>query len=415
MNWLQSYLYFGAAYGDLATEGALLLAGVECSDQRRWAATASEQQLVRRGVECLRRVAREALSGNDGGTNAVQLSGGFDSRAVLGALLDNVDSAQVVAVTWGTPGSPDYEVPVKLTRFAGIRHERFDATSVEWNAESIVCFVRAELSRLPAPTVIERYIVYSARRRLGTDPVFWSGFLGGTTAGSHLPEKPSEDWNRAVDHFLAHNRESRSCSLESPGWDPRSVLPHQPIVDPSCVGIDDQLGFAGRQSFRIASPWSAFREQHLFGQPAWMSFMLSVPHVHRNRSMRLYRRILYEAYPKLFKFPIQGNYGLPGNASTPRRFISRVVHRSRRRFERITGSISTVADVQKIDYARAFRSKTDYAKLHHSLLMDLASRNLVPHLDIEGIWNDHVSGRANHARAVRVLTSLEVNLRAMAE
>ena len=53
----------------------------------------------------------------------IPLSGGWDSRAILGALLERVDKNMVETVTFGAPGQLDYEIGIKVAGWAGVNHK----------------------------------------------------------------------------------------------------------------------------------------------------------------------------------------------------------------------------------------------------------------------------------------------------
>jgi hypothetical protein len=413
---IQSYLAFGAAYGDLRKAGYDLLSTTDTTKYRKWAANASESELVRQGVQCLREAAREALADVPGGTQAVLLSGGYDSRGVLGALLENVSASEIVALTYGTPGSLDYEVPQSISKLLGIRHERLDLNTLQWDAASIVRYVRDEYDSSPVPMAVDTQAGQALRSRVGTDATYWTGFMGDTTAGGHLPRERSKDWDSAVDFFLERNREAKSVVLTRPGWEARTVLPSEPIFDPAAISLDDQLVIAGRLPFRIR-PVAGHRHRHsyVYSQPAWASFMLALPWKQRAAGKRLYRRILLAAFPRLFSLPLQGNYGLGANASASRLLVGKVLHRGRRAIERVAPSLAPTVDaanVQKLHYSSVLRGDSDYARLVKGLVHSLHDRGVLGYIDVRTVWNDHARGIANHASALRLLASLEVSLRA---
>lgn len=409
---IQSYLYFGAVYGDVAGEGSKLLLDCDTGRYRDWAARASEDELVRQGIACLREATAEALEQAPAGPHGVFLSGGFDSRAILGCLLEHVAPSELVGLTFGMPGSLDYELPVQLARYAGIRHEALDASSVIWDAAAVVDFARSELS-LPAPELDGEFISYQLWRDLPTEWAYWTGYLGGSVSGALLPPEPSPDWDTAVEAFLRRNRQSPHVALDGPGWDPRSVLPNGPMFDPVEFGLDDQLDVAGRQTFRIGSARRSRLPVQLLAQPAWKSFMLSLPFHHRAGGAPLYRRILREAFPELFRFPVQGAESAQRrNASIP----AKALRRGRRLAERALprrAERKASANVQKLDYARALRSGGGYADFVHAAATGLTARGIAEHVDVDRLFVEHRAGTADHTQPLRILTSLEVNFRAL--
>lgn len=61
----------------------------------------------------------------------MSLSGGLDSRAILGGLISAGLKDSIVTVTFGTPGTYDFDIGKKIATELGIKHELIDLTSVE--------------------------------------------------------------------------------------------------------------------------------------------------------------------------------------------------------------------------------------------------------------------------------------------
>lgn len=413
-NVLQSYLFFGGDYTGIR-RGLELLRDCDTSACRAWVSKASRAQLVAEGVRRLKQATTETLEQADSRWHALQLSGGYDSRVILGALLEHLSPQELVTLTFGTPGTPDYEIPQQLAKYTGVRHEKLDATTLRWEANSVVDYASTAFERLPAALVVERYINYRLRMMVGTEPDFWVGFLAGAVAGSVLPAQPSHNWDAVVDFFLRRNHRTRSTALTRLEWDPRSVLPQQPLVDPSLIGLDDQFNIAIRQACLIEIPWRDFRDRYIFNQPVWKSFMLALPWEERANGTPLYLNIIAEAFPKLSTFPVQGGRKPPKQPGRISRLLERAMRKGRRVAERLVpvNSGAKVADVMRLDYAKDLRSNSDHAVLIRDLTRSLSERKTVPHVDVESLWHEHLGGNANHASALLTLAGLEVNLRAI--
>ena len=79
-------------------------------------------------------VARRIPSG--GGRIFVSLSGGIDSRAVLGCVLDAVDDRRrIVSFSYGAPTDEDVVIAQKVARYVGVEHRNMELTS---DLESII-------------------------------------------------------------------------------------------------------------------------------------------------------------------------------------------------------------------------------------------------------------------------------------
>ncbi len=411
---IQSYLFYGAVYGDIAAAGRMVLGGCDTTIYGSWVQTATTRQLIDEGVRCLRQAARDALDSFPSTNHVVSLSGGFDSRAILAALLEHLAPGNLTTITFGIPGTFDYELPIQIARITGVPHHSFDARNVKWDLGNVIQFATREFESPFVPNLIDRYINYLAMRDVARDAVVWEGTLGDNSGGSHLPRTPSRTWDSARIYFVQRNHETKPMILSERTWDPKSLLPDGPFLSPDAVSMDDQLDVGGRESFRIRIPWRSYRKATIFDRPVWLSFIYSLPFHLRSSRNPLYRRIVAEAFPSLFKLPLQTNFGLGAFAPRPVVFLSRVQHRVRKemakRIPRLRSSFH-VAHLQKFDYAAALARDTDYSALVHDLVRGLAARRVVDHLDIEELWLGRSSIEASTARPLRLLSSLELGFR----
>ncbi|MHA1712912.1 MAG: hypothetical protein ACTSW4_02545 [Candidatus Ranarchaeia archaeon] len=69
-------------------------------------------------------------------------------------------------------------------------------------------------------------------------------------------------------------------------------------------------------------------------------------------------------------------------------------------------------NINYIDFDRGLRERPDLKAVVYASVQDLKSRRIVDWLDIDDIWQRHQSGRHNHADALTLLASLEINLKA---
>jgi len=150
---------------------------------RRNKRSVSERALVHEGALALTAAVEESvLSTPGGGDQVVFLSGGLDSRAILGALLDAYDSGEILAATFGTPGEQDFDFAREVARTAGVRHEALESFSVDWTTDGLVESVLAREVPLPHPFG-QRYLSYRLHERIGRSNTFWDGLCGDVTGG----------------------------------------------------------------------------------------------------------------------------------------------------------------------------------------------------------------------------------------
>lgn len=146
---VQEYLAFGYVPSE-AKESSLEILGEWSRLPRRSVEDVTESALVDEGRLALTAaidVCAEAASLGD--DHVVFLSGGLDSRAILGAVLDRFESSEVVAATFGMPGEMDFDFAAAVAAKVGVRHERLESSSMSWSTEGLVESVLARRVKRP--------------------------------------------------------------------------------------------------------------------------------------------------------------------------------------------------------------------------------------------------------------------------
>lgn len=415
LDLVSTYLHFG--YLPAWDHGtAELLSGL-VGDGRRPCDAAGDDpgELVAAGVDALRRAFRDTVKETDAGRlHVVPLSGGLDSRAVLAGLLENLDSDKIRAVTFGTPGTWDYEIGRQVARAAGVRFESIDLSADEWRW-STEDLLHTAMRTEPPVWLFDAHVNRTVPERYGEECVYWSGFMGDPLAGSHLLDEDSESWDVAKSRFVQRNRLARSLRLTPPGFDPTFSLPAESFLSPDLLCYDEQLDFAVRQQCRVRQivlP-SDYVYQAPFLNPTWSRFILGVPRKQRENQL-LYKEILRTAYPELMSLPTKGNIGLPRGAPAWRRLVpaGRLrIHAAMKRYApRLYLGVSPSTNY--IDFDRGLRTRSDLKRTVHENLEDLKRRDIVTWLDIDEIWQRHQRRRRNHADALLLLASLEICFKA---
>jgi hypothetical protein len=126
------------------------------------------------------------LSDRDAELWSVTLTGGLDSRFLLAILEQSVPAERITRYTWGPPTSSDV---IGAKRAAGKKpHYILDTTSVEWDAEKIVAYLRSirpfigsNMPRLDAVWLFKNIGDVMPDRSTAVN-----GFLGDMLSGSHL-------------------------------------------------------------------------------------------------------------------------------------------------------------------------------------------------------------------------------------
>lgn len=414
---IAAYLHFGFVPGCGTATGtddflAKLLGGVPRRERRR---SSGSVPLRAEGVEALRSALRRSVYETDAHkTHVLPLSGGLDSRAILGGMLENLAGSRIQAVTFGTPGTWDYEIGRQVARSVGVRWEPLDLTGHDWrwNTNDLV----QTASRTGWPVwIFDAHINRQIPELFGPECVYWSGFMGEALSGAHLPEQESATWEQAIARFVKKNRLGRSSTLAPPEFQPGLVLPGAPFMDSGALSFDDQLDFGVRQQCRIKHVVMAkgYEYRTPFLDTGWSGFILSVPRRHRNKQA-LYQQILQAAYKGLMSLPVKGNAGLPLGAPQWRKLLpaGRLhMHASANKFlPWLEWGVSPKTNY--IDFDRGLRQRADLKEVVRENLHDLKKRGIVQWLDIDELWKRHQRRIENCAMPLLLLASLEIQIKA---
>ncbi|SDY94017.1 Asparagine synthase [Modestobacter sp. DSM 44400] len=409
------YLAFGFV-PQLPDGDALSLLSAWSRLPRRSRRAVSESGLVREGVRALKAAFEECASTAESrGDQVVFLSGGLDSRVILGALLEFYRPAEILAATFGAPGEQDFDFAAKVARAADVRHEVLESFSADWTTQGLVDSVLAREVPLPYPFG-QRYLSYRLHQKIGVHNTFWDGLGGDAVSGAHIPGRDEHwTWEAAVSRFLNMHLLAHADQYTSPGFRPEASMPAAPFVSDSLLSYPDQLDFAVRQTRYINTRYMlGYSVRTPFLSRPWLDFMLSVPVGYRYEQ-RLYMTIQRQAYPRLFKLPTTTFDGGGVPASPLLRKVLVVQRRALRKTERM-GWPSRPGGKPHSGANNAIRGshrhRTDIRELILKNLDDLANRGVVTGLESDAIAQAMVERRISDTR-ISVLLGLELNLKAV--
>lgn len=384
-----------------------------------WAMVQTDPIIATLSTRALQKAAGEAFShavgSQVGDKNVVLLSGGNDSRAILGALLEHVSTDKIVAVTYGSPGTYDYEIPRQLSRAAGVRHVQIDLSRYRFSDEDLRQ-VAEEFRDGPQwlfGPLMNRLVV----REFGTDPVYWTGYLGGPVTGSHAPKgRPSDTWDEALVRHAHRSEFGGSWGQTGPGYDAAGSLPRFEDRVSSPLTLDEYVDLAVRQH-----PW--LRPEHVvpgyhyvapFLDPQFLHIMFNAGREDRAHQS-LYRRFLYASYPRLFSLPHKDHMGLPPKVR--RDSVRWLVRRMTLRGRRLLAGAQPWStrwippSTNHIDWNHALRFRDDIRQLAAEALGTLEQRELGANLRASSLLKWHSEGRIEAGLLLTQLVSLEHLLR----
>lgn len=370
------------------------------------AAPAPEAELVHEGARRLKALFAEPGEGQ----HVVPLSGGLDSRVILAGLLEGGARDRITAVTFGTPGTLDYDLGRQVARAAGVEHVALDLTRERVEPEHLLDTVRAGGAWTH---VYEAYYGHLVAWRFGTEPTYWSGYAANTIAGSHAGPDPPGGWAEALRAFAARNRFSRSVALPPPSFDPLAVLPSEPLLTDTDLVATEQLHLVLRYGCRYRQTLLPRGHDYRtpFLDPDWVAFLLALPFELRH-AQTLYRRAAREAFPDLLALPTKAELGLTLGAPAWRRGLRRVEWAARNRLHRLVPRLPLKPHPKTnyVDFDRELRAGGVLHEAARELLQRLRARGVVDWIDLDAIWRRHQERRTHHGDALVLLTSLEANL-----
>ncbi len=376
------------------------------------------EKTVRQGDQILRKVFKNQLLLAQG-LQIVPLSGGLDSRLILAHLIDAGLQEQIIAVTYGTPGTLDYEIPKLVAKHLKVKHELFDLTKLKIE-ESDLKF--AYVSGATWVELITAYYNHMLKNNFGSQPVtYWSGFLGGEIAGSHyLPGHESLSWNQARQVFVNYNKCNRkeNKSLCDTKFLPDSSLPQTPFIDNNnIISYPEQLDLAIRQSAWINKAVVGNFNNVLtpFTDPDWVRFMLCAPLFLRS-GCKLYHQIMLYQFSKLFSIKTK---------SVPSRYlvtnlnwkILNVYKKIQKKTAIALGYFHAKttknlnSSINYIDFVQAYREREDFIALAETAINQLEKFGIIDWFDPYSILERHIQGTEDLSQEIQLLTSLAYNLK----
>ena len=365
----------------------------------------SENRLINIGTEILQNVIDDNFDKNKG--HVVPLSGGLDSRAILGGLLKCTEAKNIHTYTFGTPGTLDYDIGNYIAKKVGTIHRSYPLTEYRYSLEEELIFS----SNIEHQSILFHHAPVNDLIKSYDDFVLWSGFMGDPIAGSHLLKKPSITNEEAISKFINKNTFVKSCDLTNKN-EANNVLNNYLCLSSNStdfpVSLDEIYDFNFRQ-LRYVAPHVLIKGYNYklpFVGKEWFDFMMSVPNNYRYNQY-LYNKILVNSFPILFGYKTKHNGGVPLQASRVRVKTQKGINYLKRK-----SGLFVDPNINYIDFATGIRERMDLKDLIYSCINDLKKRNILDWVDIDQLWKNHINKKANHADALITLASLEIHLKA---
>lgn len=370
-----------------------------------------DRDLIKYGINTWEKVVSKLLQQNED-TIVVPLSGGLDSRAILGELLKHFDAKKIHTYTFGTPGTLDYDIGRSVAAHVGTTHISYDLTKYKFTQKRLerIAYLSNGNTDLFTHTPVD-YII----RDIGLDGTsFWVGFMGDPSVGSHIPNATLlSKWGKG--YCLEKERNSTGTHLEKDitGFlhSPANIdLPKLP--QETEVYAEELWDFENRQLRYVAPQVLLNNFNYLlpFVQEEWLRFALNLPLEYRN-NQKFYKQMLCEAYPDLFSLPVKNNFGLPLSASKVNVAAVRVGNKLQSILRDSYKNSSFNPNTNYINFEHAIRERHDVQNVVKENIDSLCNRISVDTNFINSLWQGHRSKRNNFATALTLLASLEIIFR----
>lgn len=350
----------------------------------------------------------------------VPISGGWDSRILLGAAIERFDRSKIKCVSYGTPGQLDFDIGRQTAKTLGLEHQAVDLSKIEFTWEVLL----ASVQESPWTYVPDGYfnplsVSYVAQ---SDKDIVLSGFLGEALTGGHLSSASTKE--EAIDEFVTKQRREKSIRLYSPDYDPRSALPDLPEESP--ISSSELLDFGVRQASCIApivtpqKQWRVWggnmgrmsstgaRVLAPFAHPEWAAYWLCAPEVLKVEQ-KLYLEMMRLKFPELADLPSKYSLGTRSNFGY---FATRVRSKIQSRLNIMLPKIGlrNRAGLNYLDFAQAFRKREDYQQVLNKAFNMLQQFDAIPWLDLDKLKREHMVYQSNHENTFLILIGLAVNL-----
>jgi len=367
---------------------------------------------------------------------AIALSGGLDSRSVVGGL---PDSTNVTSFTFGEEGCVESRIAELVARRSGMKHRKILLQPDEL-AKFYTDVISMSDGMDTAPVAFIPYVMGIIRKEAD---VFFDGIaLGTLLGGSKLTAADVEDSSRKLDAASELELASRLYSrmaithvgmiTDLAGkevahlvrtWPPRAVLEALKACKSGRTADRVDEFFMVNRIRRHTLMGSIIAQNYLeqafptldFGL---ISVILRTPCRMRARH-RTYRHFLRKLAPDLARVPYEATY-VPVTAPrilwTAGRGLHIVLRRLRTSLNRFSnGRIRFVNIIHYVNPDEWLRTSTQWRKLVHSVLLDNNSlsyrKGLLNPASVRRIVLEHEQRKADWTAIIFVLLTLELSLR----
>src|SRR3989339_575058 len=350
-----------------------------------------EEELVSMGAEKLKQAIRHSFV--PGRHHVVPLSGGIDSRMLLAGIMELTEASNISAFTYGTPGSQDYEIGRFIASKAGVEHVALDLSRKRFSIEEAL-----ELSRRTnnQSLIFHQFPILEVEKRF-PGSMIWSGAIIDVLFGRHYHVNKGKSLEEAKYNFIEENDFVSSINLTNVSNEAFfPLIEYDSQVSPEIM-YEHVLDLTNRQMKYVVSNTMPQGLEYgvLFQDNDLVQFSFNVG-LANTEHQYLYKKMVCKAFPGLFQYGVKSNFGVPFNAGKLRTRCARFRLSLQRALHK---RIPWIQDpwVNYIDFDQGIRCREDIRLIVCECLKGLQKRQIVPWIDIDGIWNAHMKNHKKHA------------------
>lgn len=347
---------------------------------------------------------------SDGRTPVVPLSGGLDSRLVLAQLLRHLPPEEIITLTFGVPGSLDFDIGNAVAKRAGTKHVALDLRDRPITAE--------RLERTASWTDANTDIVWPSvwthiADVCGVDDVtYWTGFTGDGIGGSHAMQAGGTvdsgkrymiEKQRRLSYWGSEFRpQQKHVALYSDGSKYRDVLP-----------VEEAVWFENHVERYTAHHlfMHGLNYANPFMHVPLVELFLSLDYAQRKGKRLFNEWAIRRAYALFEGLPTVG-YGylsFPATYGVVTQTLIQAHWRARQQFRRALSRVLPIPHPNTTYWAmsQSLRKGGALDSLACEFIDSLARRDLIDASKARSIHEEHRRGRETNPLRVTLLLSLE--------
>ncbi len=395
----------------------------------------TEEELINELYTLWQRAVERRIKSNK--TIIIPLSGGLDSRAILAAALKCVPKERIITFTFGMKGSYDFELGQMIAKRAGVKNIPLGVEESDFEEKYIKSFEDIEgmidITPYFAINGYEEIKQYGNKIFSGTmiDVLLGRHILSNIFTQDLLNKEILSKNDQIKVNNLIFNRQKLNDVTEIIQLFSPEFLEN---IDIMSSFNDSHPKFENIKNKKVPdyfAVWdyihrwnkyiyfAVFRNRNIFQYLTMLDsdlidFTLKLsPDLRLNE--RLYKRMLLQKYPDLFKLPTKTNYGKSLDTGSVPIFINRFLIVFIDRMNRISikykkRSIFYSKNRNYLDYNELLRTNEEYRNYMQKMISRVKERKYFNKSFIESIWESHQNGNGDYNRIFGLLVTFELFL-----